>query len=118
MKVNTKQNTKRKYQQIFGQNFYKEITLEKDSNSIYEDYDYYMKNYYSDYISDSTTICASTFDLSADNTITLDSNILTSGSIGINEYDYIYTSEKSKLRNNGKIPLDIWAKMYNNGLLE
>lgn len=90
--------------------------MENDSNSSYGNY--YIKDYYSDYISDTSTISASTIDLSANNTISIDSNILTSGSIGINEYDYIYTSEISKLRNNGKIPLDIWAKMYNNGLLE
>lgn len=90
--------------------------MENENKPIYEDY--YIKDYYSDYIPDTSTISASTIDLSANNTISIDSNILTSGSIGINEYDYIYTSDKSKLRNNGKIPLDIWAKMYNNGLLE
>jgi hypothetical protein len=38
--------------------------------------------------------------------------------ISIDTQDWNYGTKRLDVRDNGKIPVDIWAKMYNNGVID
>lgn len=92
-----------KYQSIFGIR-YTEIKMESDS-----------------------TIDLSSWSLSPD-TITVTSaydpnysNTVYTTSIGTTSVDWSKVAikhERSEIKDSGKIPVDIWARMYNNGTIE
>lgn len=73
------------------------------------------------YTIDITTASDSTFDIG---TLTVDTvNIdsitgTTDYSIDWNNVQITTNKKRTDVRDNGKIPIDIWAKLYNNGVIE
>jgi hypothetical protein len=73
-----------------------------------------------DWISDignltvTTDTLASTYTIDTSDTIDLSSITLTSYDVGQIDWD----ENRSQLRDSGQIPIDIWAKLYNNGSID
>ena len=75
-----------------------------------------------DYLGTSATYTITTDSTTSDYSIDLSDTTLTgtyvgSGISGITFGEYEDTSRK-KLRDDGDLPIDIWAKMYNNGVID
>jgi len=73
------------------------------------------------YTIDVTTISDTTFDIGSLTVDTVDIGSIagtTDYSIDWKNIEINTSKKRTDVRNNGKIPIDIWAKLYNNGVIE
>jgi len=73
------------------------------------------------YTIDVTTTSDTTFDIGSLTVDTVDIGSIagtTDYSIDWKNIEINTSKKRTDVRNNGKIPIDIWAKLYNNGVIE
>jgi len=89
------------------------LTITSSINAVdqYGDYDS------SPYISD---ISLSTSTLQNSGTVTIDTSSPTynGSTITLDDIDIYMDTKRKNLRDEGELPIDIWAKMYNNGVID
>jgi hypothetical protein len=51
-------------------------------------------------------------------TITIDTSTISSPTYALDDIDVYIDTKRKKLRDEGELPIDIWAKMYNNGVID
>lgn len=51
-------------------------------------------------------------------TSTISSPTYTGSTITLDDIDVYIDTKRKKLRDEGELPIDIWAKMYNNGVID
>lgn len=89
------------------------LTITSALNAVenYGDYDS------SPYISD---ISISTSTLQNCDTVTIDTSspTYTGSTITLDDIDVYIDTKRKNLRDEGELPIDIWAKLYNNGVID
>lgn len=89
------------------------LTITSALNAVenYGDYDS------SPYISD---ISISTSTLQNSDTVTIDTSspTYTGSTITLDDIDVYIDTKRKNLRDEGELPIDIWAKLYNNGVID